>query len=236
MAASETSFAGKLEALSQQLERRAPVADQIANSIRGMIEAGDLKPGERIVESRVARQIGVGQPTVREALVALEHQGLVVRKANQGCVVTSLTRHEIGQLVRIRAELETLAVELAVEEAADDDIQKLIAITDEMKEAARNRETQRFFQLDLRFHETLWPLSGNSFLPKVLSQTLAPLLAFLFIRNLRRNLDIDMMVSAEAHAAIAEAILSRDKEAARRVTREKLEMFAEQHLAWYEKE
>ncbi len=212
------------------------MADQIANSIRGMIEAGDLKPGERIVESRVARQIGVGQPTVREALVALEHQGLVVRKANQGCVVTSLTRHEIGQLVRIRAELETLAVELAVEEAADDDIQKLIAITDEMKEAARNRETQRFFQLDLRFHETLWPLSGNSFLPKVLSQTLAPLLAFLFIRNLRRNLDIDMMVSAEAHAAIAEAILSRDKEAARRVTREKLEMFAEQHLAWYEKE
>ena len=91
-----------------------------------MIVAGDLKPGDRIVESRIARDIGVGQPTVREALVALEHQGLVVRKANQGCVVTSLTRAEICQLIRIRAELETLAVELAVETASDAEIGKLL--------------------------------------------------------------------------------------------------------------
>ena len=104
----------RLEALSQRIGRRLPIADQIAESIRDMIVAGDLNPGDRIVESRVARQIGVGQPTVREALVALEHQGLVVRKANQGCVVVSLTRNEISQILRIRAELETLAVELAV--------------------------------------------------------------------------------------------------------------------------
>src|SRR5271157_3854367 len=136
-------ISGTLEALSQNLERRPPIADRIAETIRGLIVSGDLKPGDRIVESRIARDIGVGQPTVREALVALEHQGLVVRKANQGCVVTSLTRVEICQLIRIRAELETLAVELAVESASDVEIAKLLTITDSMKAAAAEVVPQR---------------------------------------------------------------------------------------------
>ena len=224
----------KLGALSQQLGRRAPVAEQIAECIRNMIVAGDLKPGERIVESRIARDIGVGQPTVREALVALEHQGLVVRKVNQGCVVTSLTRTEICQLIRVRAELETLAVELAVETAGDAEIAVLLKVTERMKDAAAAADPQRFFKHDLMFHQTLWNLSHNSFLPRLLEQALAPLLAFLFIRNLRRNPGIDMMESALAHVDMAQAILTRDKAAARAVTQERLRMFADQHLALYE--
>lgn len=227
-------FSAKLGELSKQLGRRANIAEQIAESIRASIVAGDLKPGDRIVESRIAREINVGQPTVREALVALEHQGLVVRNPNQGCVVTSLTRTEICQLIRIRAELETLAVELAVEAASDEAIGELLAITDQMKEAARARETQKFFELDISFHQRLWRLSNNNFLPLLLEQALAPLLAFLFIRNLRKNIDIDMMDSAQAHVDMAEAILTRNKETARRVAQEKLMMFADQHLALYE--
>jgi DNA-binding GntR family transcriptional regulator len=227
-------FNAKMGELSQQLGRRAPMAEQIAGSIRNMIMAGDLKPGERIVESRVARSIGVGQPTVREALVALEHQGLVRRKANQGCVVTSLTRAEICQLIRVRAELETLAVELAVETATEDEVASLLKITKSMKEAGAAHDPQLFFEHDLSFHQTLWSLSHNSFLPHLLEQALAPLLAFLFIRNLRLNLDIDMVKSAQAHAEMAEAILTRNKTTARRVAREKLMMFADQHLALYD--
>ena len=186
------------------------------------------------MESRIAREIGVGQPTVREALVALEHQGLVVRKANQGCVVTSLNRAEICQLIRVRAELETLAVELAVETASAGEMAELLRAAGRIEEAAASGDPQRFFENDLAFHQTLWNLSHNSFLPRLLEQTLAPLLAFLFIRNLRRNPGIDMMESAHAHVEMAEAILSGDKTVARRVAQEKLMMFADQHLALYE--
>src|SRR6267378_1291827 len=108
-------FSIKLEELSESLGRKVSIADQIAEVLRNLIVGGDLNPGDRIVESRVAKQLGVGQPTVREALVALEHQGLVVRKTNQGCIVTSLTRGEISQILKIRGELEVLAVELAAE-------------------------------------------------------------------------------------------------------------------------
>lgn len=225
----------RFDELSQAL-RRSPMPDQIAGSIRRMILAGELNPGDRIVESRVARQIGVGQPTVREALVALEHQGLVVRKANQGCVVTTLTHAEISQALRIRAELESLAVELAIENAKEPEIRKLIEIAAQMQRAGRTRKVQEFFELDVRFHDVLWRLSGGTLLPRLLEQALLPLLAFLFIRNVRNIVKIDLKESADAHVEIAAAILSRDKKAAQRVVRDKFQMFAAQHLRWFEED
>jgi DNA-binding GntR family transcriptional regulator len=225
-----------LEALSQNLERRPPIAERIAETIRGLIVSGDLKPGDRIVESRMARQIGVGQPTVREALVALEHQGLVVRKANQGCIVTVLTRAEISQVLRVREELERLAVDLAIEVAPDPEIRKLIAVAEKMREAAEVRDIRRYHDFDVLFHQTLWRLSGNSVLPRLLSQTLMPLLAFLFMRNLRKNHQLEMTASAVAHVEIGEAILRRDKKAARQVAQQKFRLFAQEHLNWYESE
>jgi DNA-binding GntR family transcriptional regulator len=236
MASSDAAVAGKLATLSHDLGRRSPVVEQIAGSIRGMIVSGDLKPGDRVVESRIARQIGVGQPTVREALVALEHQGLVVRKANQGCVVTVLTRAEISQILRVRNQLEGMAIELAMEMAPDGEIQKLVDVARLMQEAAQARDLSRFFDLDVQFHETLWRLSGNCILPKLLSQTLMPVLAFLFMRNLRNNDQLELTDSAAAHIEIAQAILKRDRGAARQVVQEKFRLFAEQHLSWYRSE
>jgi DNA-binding GntR family transcriptional regulator len=236
MASPDAAVAGKLAELSHNLGRRTPVVEQIAGSIRGMIVSGDLKPGDRVVESRIARQIGVGQPTVREALVALEHQGLVVRKANQGCVVTVLTRAEISQILRVREQLEGMAIELAMEIAPDSEIRKLREVAVEMQEAAQARDLSRFFDMDVRFHETLWRLSGNFVLPKLLSQTLMPVLAFLFMRNLRDSDQLELGDAAAAHVEIAEAILQRDRDAARQVAQQKFRLFAEQHLSWYRSE
>src|ERR671933_2361367 len=115
MAAQPSPMAAKLVRLSESLGRKTSISDQIAEVLRNLIVSGDLNPGERIIESKIAKQLGVGQPTVREALVALEHQGLVVRRSNQGCMVTELTRAEVVHILRIRSELEVLAVEIAVE-------------------------------------------------------------------------------------------------------------------------
>jgi len=226
-------FSIKLEELSASLGKKVSIADQIADVLRNLILRGDLNPGDRVVESRVAKQLGVGQPTVREALVALEHQGLVVRKTNQGCIVTSLTRDEISQILKIRGELEVLAVELAAENATDEDIRELLDVTREMKAAAAAKDVQEFFSHDFRFHERLWRASGNTFLPRLLSQLMLPLLAFLFIRNLRNNSHIDMAASAAAHVEIANAILSHDRVAARKIAEQKFQMFSDQHLNLY---
>ena len=191
-------FSIKLEELSESLGRKVSISDQIAEVLRNLIISGELNPGDRIVESRVAKQLGVGQPTVREALVTLEHQGLVVRKTNQGCIVTIL-----------------------------------LEITRAMRAAGDEKDVNGFFSHDFRFHETLWKASGNIFLPRLLSQLMLPLMAFLFIRNLRHNSHIDMGESAEAHAELAKVILLRDKVKARTVAEQKFKMFSDQHLNLY---
>ena len=168
--------------------------------------------------------------------MALEHQGLVVRKANQGCVVTVLTRAEISQILRVREQLEGMAIELAMEIAPDGEIQKLVGLARTMQKAAESRDMARFFDVDTQFHETLWRLSGNFVLPKLLSETLMPVLAFLFMRNLRNNNQLELGDAAAAHVEIAQAIQKRDGEAARQVARQKFRLFAEQHLSWYRSE
>ena len=226
-------FSIKLEELSESLGRKVSISDQIAEVLRNLIISGELNPGDRIVESRVAKQLGVGQPTVREALVTLEYQGLVVRKTNQGCIVTILTSEEISQILRVRGELEVLAVELSAEFATTADITELLEITRAMRAAGDEKDVNGFFSHDFRFHEKLWKASGNIFLPRLLSQLMLPLMAFLFIRNLRHNSHIDMGASAEAHAELAKVILLRDKVKARTVAEQKFKMFSDQHLNLY---
>ncbi len=226
-------FTIKLEELSESLGRKVSISDQIAEVLRNLIVNGDLNPGDRIVESQVAKRLGVGQPTVREALVTLEHQGLVVRKTNQGCIVTSLTRDEISQILKIRGELEVLAVELAAENATEADIAELLEITREMGVAAEAKDIKAFFAHDFRFHDKLWKSSGNTFLPRLLAQLMLPLLAFLFIRNLRHNTHINMTESAEAHIDIVNVIGLRDRPKARKVAEQKFKMFSDQHLNLY---
>jgi DNA-binding GntR family transcriptional regulator len=219
-----------MEALSRKLGAKTGLSNEIASTIRNLILGGELKPGDRIVESRVARQLSVGQPTVREALVELEHQGLVSRKANQGCFITIFTRAEIADILRIRSELETLAVELAIENASDETVRGLLDLAREMVATARSGNAKSFHSRDQVFHAALWSSTGNSFLPRVLEQVMMPLLAFLFIRNVRDSGQIDLLKSAEAHVAIAESVMTRDKAHARVVAQAAFGMFSEQHL------
>jgi len=230
---SEVPFALKLDQLSESLGKKVSISDQIAEVLRNLIVNGEMNPGERIVESQVAKRLGVGQPTVREALVTLEHQGLVVRKINQGCIVTSLSRDEISQILKIRGELEVLAVELAAENATEADVAELLEITREMRSAAEAKDVKEFFTHDFRFHEKLWRASGNTFLPRLLAQLMLPLLAFLFIRNLRHHTHINMTESAEAHLEIVNAVLLRDKGKASKIAEQKFTMFSDQHLNLY---
>jgi DNA-binding GntR family transcriptional regulator len=219
-----------MEALASKLVAKNGLSSEIASTIRNLILNGELRPGDRIIESRVAKQLGVGQPTVREALVELEHQGLVSRKPNYGCFVTTLTRAEIADILRIRGDMETLAVELAIENATDEEVHRILEIAREMVEIAKSGNARMFHSRDQVFHETLWKCTGSSYLPRILEQVMMPLLAFLFIRSVQEYGRIDLEQSAKAHVAIAESILGRDKTNARVVAKASFDLFSEQHL------
>ena len=85
------------------------LSDRVINALKDAFFAGELKPGDAIVERELARQMKVGTPVVREALISLQGQGFVRRVTNTGTFVTQFTTAEIHQLYTLRVELELLA-------------------------------------------------------------------------------------------------------------------------------
>ena len=164
------STQNRLSWLTTSLGQQPTIVEQATQLLRESIIGGRLTSGERIVESKVAREWKVGQPTIREALKTLETEGLVTYSPNRGCSVTELTKEQIGQITRVRATLEVLALEMAVENRSKWDPQQLKDAINEMKEAARKNDVDRYFESDLRFHRKLWELAENPYLAKALSQ------------------------------------------------------------------
>src|SRR6058998_1823102 len=76
--------------------------EAVAQKLRDAILAGQLKPGERLVEQKLAANLGIGQPTLREALKELEFQGFVRKSPKKGTYVTELTPEDFRQIQEVR--------------------------------------------------------------------------------------------------------------------------------------
>jgi DNA-binding GntR family transcriptional regulator len=204
--------------------RRTAIPDQVVVLLRRMILTGKWRPGDRIVETRIAKQLGIGQPTVREALGKLEEAGLVVRSPNCGCTVTQLTEKEYGDVFRVRMELESLAVELAAE---SEDVAKkkvLGGALKQLKEAAESGAVEEFYSRDLEFHQEIWSLADNRFLERALSQLVVPLFAFVTIKLLEHG-HLDLPANVREHEKLVRAILDSDKARAKAIAEQVLEGF-----------
>jgi len=182
--------------------------DRVVQVLREAIVAGNMKPGDAIVENRVAQQLGVGQPLVREALIELEHQGFVRRFAYRGTYVTRLSPEEIDQIFELRIKLEGIAVDWAKQKAGPDEIEALRRDIGLMKVAAKNHDPTEFYENDLEFHRKLWKLSGNKYLVEALERVVVPLFAFFVIKTTSGQESLEE--SAERHEKILEAFASQD--------------------------
>ena len=206
------------------LGRSSAVPDRLVELFRNLILKGEWKPGSAIVETGIAKALGVSQPTVREALRHLEAEGLILRRQFRSCEVTTLSREEVDQIFRLRLEWEPLAAELAVENHGNWEKANLVKAAERLTEAAHRHDSDAFYHHDLEFHRELWACTGNLFLTKALSQITVPLFAFWTLQHLRES-DVDLVSQAAAHERIASAILSGDKAEARRITCQAMQGF-----------
>lgn len=178
--------------------------ERVAKALRDAIVSGRMKPGDAIVESRVARELGVGQPLVREALLDLEHQGFVQRVPYKGTSVTRLGPEEIEQIQRMRVELEALAIVWARARVGVADVRELRALVEQMERSARGSDLASFNDHDLALHRKIWQLSGNKYLADALERAVVPLLTFFYLSSGRIG---ELHVKSVAHhAALVAAI------------------------------
>ena len=119
------------------IEKRPLYREEIGNAIRDAIASGDLKPGDRIVETQWAKDLGVSQSPVREAIRELEMMGLVENIPYQGSIVRKITVQDLKDAYRVRMYLEVLGIQSAVEEAKEEDLEELNEILLNMEAAAQ---------------------------------------------------------------------------------------------------
>jgi DNA-binding GntR family transcriptional regulator len=194
--------------------------DQVVAAIKDAILSGDIEPGEQIVESRMAQQLGSGIPLVREALIALEHQGFVQKTPYKGTTVTKLGATELQQVFQLRVELEPLAVEWAKKNVTGADIEELQGLIKGMERAAQKVDLVQFYQNDLDWHRKLWVLSGNAYLADVLERLVVPLFAFFLVKNKRERRAY--VESAVMHGKIVAALQNESAAEARKLMKESL--------------
>lgn len=194
--------------------------DQVIAAIKDAILSGAIGPGDQIVESRMAHELGSGIPLVREALVALEHQGFVQKTPYKGTTVTKLEPKQIQDNFQLRVELEPLAVEWAKQHITPGDIRELQILIDRMEKAAAALDLDGFYENDLEWHRKLWAISGNAYLVEVLERLVVPLFAFFVMKTSREK--EAYVESAEMHAKIVQALAEGSAAEVRALMKESL--------------
>ncbi len=155
----------------------------------------------------------MAQSTVREAILDLASEGLLVKAANRHTKVRHLDGRAVRDLQAVRFQLEPMAVELVVAQNSPERLEKLESQVEIMRRTARDRDLPTFYEADVRFHSTLAELTGNDFLVQAMrSLSIAPI-AFI-LGGLRTVQEVGYGPLAEEHQAVVDVMRKGDPKAA----------------------
>jgi DNA-binding GntR family transcriptional regulator len=188
---------------------RSVLSEQVKGRLLQAILDGRYPPGARIVETRVAKEFGTSQAPVREALRDLEALGVVETAPFKGARVRQPSTEELLEAFDVRAILEGHGGVLAMENITEDDLLALLALTEEMRDAALAGDPFREATADTEFHRLIMQHSGNATLVRVWS-TLEP-----FLRTYITIVSpgVDRRAVADRHLPIIEALRRGSPEA-----------------------
>jgi DNA-binding GntR family transcriptional regulator len=204
----------------EQSLTRTVYREQIKEALLERILNGVYPPGERIVETRVAREFGVSQGPVREALRELESLRLVVSEPFVGVRVRAVSPEELGEIYPVRSGLEEVAARTAPLRL-DGAVRPLEIEIDAMRRAADAGDVHAFMPHDLQFHRLIVEASGNRTLLEL--WTSLHLEARTMITFLRYG---DLHFIAESHLPILHGLRARDPERTATALREHFEYYA----------
>ena len=147
------------------------IRKKVYSHVREQILSGRIAPNERLVETRIAQEIGTSRTPVREALHNLEIEGLIQAIPRVGYQVKTISETEVEEICEIRSSIESLAARWAMEKAPAKVIRELKKNIAATVERVSRGEIRAFIDLDAQFHETIARASGSTRLLE-LAQTL----------------------------------------------------------------
>lgn len=185
-----------------------------ADEIRDMIRRGELQPGERLLEDRLAEELGVSRNPIREAIRILENTGLVEVTPRRGAHVALLDPTRAVELLELRSVLEAFAAQLAARRRTPEQLAEIRRAFDDGRAATASNDTVKAANEHRAFHLAIEAAAGNSYL----GPTVEPLRA-------QTELVFSVLVENRGllgwgeHAEILAAIEAEDDVAAQEATR-----------------
>jgi DNA-binding GntR family transcriptional regulator len=146
----------------------------VVERLREAIISGKYKPGDRLNETLIARQFNVSRIPVREALMQLQEQGLVMNHPRRGMFVNSLSDEDTQRINSVRIILEAEALKLCRARLTSPIAAHLERLVRKMEKWQTGSQLDAA-ELDFEFHNTVWGYTGNTYLQKTL-RTLLPVL------------------------------------------------------------
>ncbi len=183
-------------------------------AILNRIDLGRLNPGDVIDEQDLVAEFGVSRTPVREALLQLEAMGLIRRNPRKGATVFRPTLEEFLAILEVHAKLEGQAAGLAARRlsvAGADALEAAVAACEDHAARLSDADPDGYYQLNLRFHETVAVAAGNPFLTEMVKTNARKLLAYYRARYRYAGA---IAASAAEHRRIAGLIVARDAAAA----------------------
>ena len=192
-----------------------PLRDVVFHTLRRGIMQGDLKPGERLMEIKLANRLGVSRTPIREAIRMLELEGLVVMIPRKGAQVAEITEKDLKDVLEVRMGLEDLAVKFACQRITDEQLDSLALASRKFEEAVRKEDLTELAQADVDFHELIYQATGNERLVQLLNNIREQMyryrVEYLKDEEIRGSL-------VQEHDALLEKLRQRNLQGARQVT------------------
>ncbi len=178
----------------------------VAESVEGLILAGELPPGHKLNEISLSQRFGISRGPLREAFRSLEEAGLIRQEKNRGAQVREIRLSEAADIYDVRAGLDATAGRLLAPRISQEQLHSLREMTQAMK-SVRPDAVDRFHELNLGFHDRIVAMTGNAVLVDQYRR-LTKLLALFRRRNLLAPMAIPHFT--EEHSAIVDLLAAGD--------------------------
>jgi DNA-binding GntR family transcriptional regulator/tetratricopeptide (TPR) repeat protein len=193
---------------------RQTTQESVVDHLRDLILSRQLLPGERLVQSELAEQLGVSRTPVREALHKLASEGLVTFSSYKGASVAEFSVTEMKEIYAVRSALESHAAYLAAQRITDEELERLEALLRQIGEASRRQDFSLLLDAYHQFHATIYTAAKQQRLYKLAIQYLELTIVY---QRMALSLGRDFSDPAIEHEEILAALRRRDADAARRL-------------------
>lgn len=203
------------------LSEKVVTRDKVYSILSKAIFRGDLKPGQRLVESKIAKLMKVSRTPVREAIIELIQKGLAVPSPPKGVKVAPLpTIKELTEFYDISSVLRGLAARKAARNITPQEIKQLQEIIAESEQSLKKGSLKEIFKLNKKFHQVIEKSSSN--------KELLFLLDNVYKRSRERFSEIlsrkkRQKESIEEHKVILEALIKKEEELAEQLMKKHIE-------------